>query len=291
LSEKGSWYGNVTKSAARARPIGAAELSDFPEVYDAAFSWDRAQEARTYLHVAATLSGKAPRSAVELGCGSGPLARLWARWGLEVYGVDRSGPALARARSQSHGLVPPGHWVLGTLQDFRLPRRVGLIVVPLDGLGYLVDGSDLVSFFRAARRSLGPGGVLAIDLTLHPSRGRPLPIRSAWRVGLRPNGLLRVSWRSHGRSWGTPPRRWEVGQVTVAMPGGRPRVFWESAPHAILTARALGRIAQDAGGFGKMVVYSDAAHRTEGARLRRLASPSRVHGSRLVCWLRTTAPG
>jgi SAM-dependent methyltransferase len=268
------------------RPGRALDLSLYPNVYDAAFSWDRSQEACTYLRVAASRRGKPPRSAAELACGTGPLARLWSAQGLEVYGVDRSVPAIARARELSREIVPPGHWVLGDLRSFRLPRRVEMAVVPLDSLGYLVEEEDFLKFFRAARRCLVPGGVLAIDLTLHPEGAPPLPIRNSWKVSLRPRGILKVSWRSQGKSWGSPPRRWEVGRVAVQVPGRPIQIFWEACPHATLTARRLRDLARKSGGFREIWVYSDAAHRARSRNMHRVSSFSRVQGPRLVCWRR-----
>ncbi|MGP8072296.1 MAG: class I SAM-dependent DNA methyltransferase [Thermoplasmata archaeon] len=269
------------------RPSRARNLSSYPNVYDAAFSWDRSQEAHTFLRVAASEFGRPPKTAVELACGSGPLARLWAAQGVEVYGVDRSPLAIARAQELSGSRVRPKNWLVGDLRSFSLPKRVELAVVPLDSLGYLVEEEDLIDFFDAARRCLAPGGVLAIDLTFHPEGARPLPIRNAWKVTLLPKGSLMVEWRSHGRAWGSPPRRWEEGRITVQVTGRPDQVFWEACPHAILSARALGNLARNAGGLEEMWVYSDAAHRARPAMIRRVRSPNRVQGPRLVSWRRS----
>ncbi len=212
---------NVRASPCPPRPPRALDLSRYPNVYDAAFSWDRSQEARTYLRVAASRMGKPPRSAAELACGTGPLARLWASWGLEVYGVDRSAPAVTQARELGRGTVPPGHWLLGDLRSFRLPRRVEMAVVPMDSLGYLVEEVDILAFFRAVRRCLAPGGVLAIDLTLHPEGAPPLPLRNAWKVSLRPRGIS----KSAGAGMGDP------GVHLLA--GGR----WGGSPSTCLVDR------------------------------------------------------
>jgi SAM-dependent methyltransferase len=267
-------------------PVGALELAHFPHVYDAAFSWDRAQEARTYLDIASFYRGGPARFAAELACGTGPLARRWAAEGVDVYGVDHCAAAVIRARELSRGIVPAPHWIRAELKSFRLPRPVELAAVPLDSLGYLVEERELVSFFRSAGRSLLPGAVLAVDLTLHPEGGPALPIRNEWEVSLRPQGVLRVSWRSQGRTTGRPPRRWEVGQITVTAPDGSSQLFWEARPHSVLDAPTLENLAQKAGGFGEMEVYSDAAHRAGGVEIHRLAKDDPVEGPRLICWVR-----
>jgi len=277
----------VKASVGPKRPAGAFLLARYPNVYDAGFSWDRSREALTFLRVAARLSGRHPRSVVELGCGTGALTREWAARRIDCYGVDRSMPALVRARELASGLVPPGHWLRGDLRSVRLSRRVDLAVVPLDGLGYLVDAEDLLAFFRSARRCLAPGGVLAADLTLHPEGARPLRIRNTWEVALRPAGRLTIRWDSQGRAWGRPRRRWEVARFAVRLPDRPRQLFWEAEPHAVLSAPELAELAGEAGGFGEMWVFSNAAHRERSGRFYRLSSWRRAVGPRLVAWRRT----
>jgi SAM-dependent methyltransferase len=230
--------------------------------------------------------GHPPRSLAELGCGTGAVARLLARSGLEVFGVDRSVTAVARARWVSRGSVPPQNWLVADLRNFRLPKRVDLAIVPMDGLGYLIQTEALIDFFRSVRDALSSRGVLLIDLSLHPEGRAPMPIRSAWNVRLRPQGTLSVVWRSVGGAWGSPRRRWEEARITVKAPDGTRQVFWEAAPHAVLSARELGEFARTAGGFGEMRVYSGAAHRSRRSRIRRTAPGLLAEGARLIAWQR-----
>ncbi len=269
------------------RPRRAIDLSRYPNVYDAAFCWDRSREAETFVDLATSRLGKAPQTAVELACGTGALARLWASWGLEVYGLDRSRSAISRARASSRNLVSPDHWVVGELRDFRLPQKVDLAAVPLDGLGYLVQERGILSFFRAVRRCLVPGGVLAVDITLHPENAAPLRIRNEWNVVLRPRGSLRVRWQSQGRPWGVPPRQWEVGRIDVHLPNCAGQVFWEARPHSTLSPQALRSLSRKAGGLREMWIYSGSAHRAGPRTLRRTDSKESILGPRLITWQRT----
>lgn len=276
--------GRRTTRPSRSRSVESPPLPlhENPEVYDAAFSWDRANEARTYLEVASHHLGRAVRSAVELASGTGPLARRWASLGVEVYGLDASRAAIRRARTLSRGFVPSSHWIVGDLRDFRCSPPVDLVVLPLDSLGYLVEADDLQSCFLSAFRSLRPGGVFAVDVTLHPARGPPLRIHNRWSVRLRPAGRLDVLWRSWGRAWGEPPRRWEVGTIRVRAPSGRVQTYRDQAPHAILSEGALRGLGTSVAGFRTCTVYSDAAHRAGEAPLRPLRSPRGHLGPHLV---------
>lgn len=222
---------------------------------------------------------------MELACGTGPLARLWTARGIEAGGVDRSVRSLERARALSSGRTPKGWWKQGDLRSFRLPAPVDLAAVPLDSLGYLTTPRSFHGFFRSARAALRPGGVLAADLTLHPETSA-LPIRNSWRVDLRPGGELRVSWNSFGRPWGSPRRRWEVGRVDVRAPDRTRQVYWEAAPHAVLSAGELAGLALESEGFGPMTVFSDSAYRSSARRLSPLRSDDGAVGARLVAWVR-----
>lgn len=203
-----------------------------------------------------------------------------------VYGVDRSLPSLAWARRASRGVIPSSHWCHGDLANFRLPERVDLAVVPLDGLTYLTEEEDFVSFFRSCRGALVPGGILATDVTLHRKGGRPFRVRNHWNVSLLPEGRLSVHWRSQGDPWGIPLRQWEVGRIALSLEGRVRQVFWEASPHATLTSGQLEGFAKMAGGFGRMVVYSSSAHRPLRTVLKRDPTRGQTGGPRLVVWTR-----
>lgn len=267
------------------RPEGALPLCDYPNVYDAAFSWDRTREASTFLEKGRSLRKGTVSSAVELGCGTGAIARILAGQGLTVFGIDKSRASVARANALSKGIVSRPTWIVGDLRTFRLPRKVDLAVAPLDGLSYLVESQDIIKFFRSVARSLTPQGVFAADLTLHPEGGQPLHIRNSWKVKLRPRGALSASWQSQGAAWGSPRRQWEVGRISVRAPDGSRQLFWEASPHACLSIKELNGLADTAGGFSQMKIFSDSAHRAREAEPRQVDPSGKLIGPHLVAWV------
>lgn len=251
-------------------------------MYDAAFSWDRGGEAGTFLQVAGQLLGRPPRSVVELACGTGPMARRFAALGLTAFGVDRNPWALERGRSLGLPMARRVRWRLADLRSFRLPVRVEVAVLPLDGVTYLPDVEDLRAFFASTHAALRPGGVLLLDATLTPPRVAPRPFRHRWTVRLLPRGRLSVEWRSGGRLPGTLRRRAETARLTVFGDGLPRRTYLEGEAHCVLSAEELYALAVRNGPFANFRVYSGPAHALQGSRLRVLRRYPRVGGTHLV---------
>ncbi|MGI0133048.1 MAG: methyltransferase domain-containing protein [Thermoplasmata archaeon] len=249
----------------------ARNLGDHPEVYDAAFGWDRTREARRFLDAAEMILARPPKSVAELACGTGALARRWAQMGLDVIGVDRNPVALRRARELTQREGSHVAWVRSDLRSFRLPRPVDVVALPLDGLTYLVGRRALRSFFKSARLAVGAEGVVLMDATLIPRRSRAPGIRDRWTVRVWPRGRLTVEWRSFGRVQGHPRRRDEVARMELDTGDGVSTLFAERAPHSVLSADEVDELARSRGPFRRMGVFSSPAHhdRSGAMKLRR----------------------
>ena len=105
-----------------------------------------------------------PRTAVDLACGTGSVALLLAKQGLQVTGVDMSEEMLCQASYKSQGLENPPIFVRQKLQDLRLPRGVDLAVCALDSLDYITDPKDCAQAIRRVFRALNPGGCFIFDV-------------------------------------------------------------------------------------------------------------------------------
>ena len=111
-----------------------------------------------------TREGMAPRTAVDLACGTGSVALILARMGLAVTGVDMSEEMLtvASQKAQEAGVYPM--FVCQRLQDLRLPRGVDLAVCALDSLDYILDPADCAQAIRRVYKALNPGGIFIFDV-------------------------------------------------------------------------------------------------------------------------------
>lgn len=108
--------------------------------------------------------GIKPRTAVDLACGTGSVALLLARQGLQVTGVDMSEEMLTVAAQKAQGLENPPLFIHQKLQNLRLPRGVDLAVCALDSLDYITDPVDCRRAIARVYRALNPGGIFIFDV-------------------------------------------------------------------------------------------------------------------------------
>jgi ubiquinone/menaquinone biosynthesis C-methylase UbiE len=108
--------------------------------------------------------GLRPKTAVDLACGTGSVAVLLARKGLQVTAVDLSAEMLAEAAQKAVDMENPPFFVCQPLQELRLPRGVDLAVCALDSLDYITDPDDCAEAIRRIYRVLNPGGIFIFDV-------------------------------------------------------------------------------------------------------------------------------
>src|SRR6266849_1648814 len=100
---------------------------------------------------------------VDLGCGSGILARLLTVAGYAAHGVDLSADMIGLARRNAPGAT----FEHGSLLDAELPPAVAVTAIG-EALNYATDvrvGTDaLREVFRRVRTSLDGGGVFLFDV-------------------------------------------------------------------------------------------------------------------------------
>jgi ubiquinone/menaquinone biosynthesis C-methylase UbiE len=105
---------------------------------------------------------------LELGCGTGRVSIPLARAGVDLVGVDRSAPMLARARTRTSRTSG----TLGTLSFVRadiraLPfkrRRFSIVLAPYGVLQSLVRERDLSATLDSVAHVIRSGGTFGIDL-------------------------------------------------------------------------------------------------------------------------------
>jgi SAM-dependent methyltransferase len=106
------------------------------------------------------------RRVLDLGCGTGQVARYFLDHGYQVTGIDLSEAMLEIAQVRSRKYVETGQarFLQGDATVFTLDERVGLVVSTYDALNHLENFEALGRSFQSVRRTIEDDGLLVFDL-------------------------------------------------------------------------------------------------------------------------------
>jgi ubiquinone/menaquinone biosynthesis C-methylase UbiE len=147
------------------------------DAYAPFYDWENAQTlGRRDVAFWRRVAGGASGPVLELGCGTGRVSLPLARAGVNVVGIDRSAPMLARARaavargfSRAGRRLPEGsRYVSFVRGDIRtLPfedSAFPMVLAPYGILQSLIRPRDLTATLASVARVLAEGGTFGIDL-------------------------------------------------------------------------------------------------------------------------------
>jgi SAM-dependent methyltransferase len=123
----------------------------------------------TYLFDLLRRHGDDPETVVELGGGTGALARrLQPLGGYDYVLTDASAAMLERAREKLRADGSPVRCVQADFtavgpEDLGPEAPADAVILVYDGLNYLLDEADVAALFRCVHRLLRPGGVAVVD--------------------------------------------------------------------------------------------------------------------------------
>lgn len=96
---------------------------------------------------------------VEIGSGTGHLAKRFQEAGFDYLGLDYSA-AMIRIAQEKH---PDLQFVQGDMRDFKLALPVESMIVTARTLSYLISNQDVDAAFKSMHHNLKKGGLLAFD--------------------------------------------------------------------------------------------------------------------------------
>ena len=138
---------------------------------------------------------------LELGCGSGRLLLALAAAKREFVGLELDPELLALAKRNLRALPPSKRKsvrvVRADMRDFSLSKRFDRVLLPYNALYCLLSKRAALACFRAARRALQPGGILALDVW----NAEPFARSSARDDAAPDDGEPVVTLRHGGRTW------------------------------------------------------------------------------------------
>ena len=183
---------------------------------------------------------------VEIGCGSGRMARELLRGGYDLVGFDVS-PAMIRLARQT---APEGTFRAVSVAKARIPRCRAVLACG-EVVTYVPGGlPELRRFFERAYAALRPGGVLVFDF-LHTAKGRTYHTKTfggdGWTMAVRADYSARASTltrrivvlRRAGTRW---RRSMETHRVRVYDPKTIARVL-QRIGFSVELSRSIGRHA------------------------------------------------
>ena len=101
-----------------------------------------------------------PKTALDLGCGTGVLCRLLREQGIRASGMDLSEGMIAIAREED----PEGHYDVADMNRYRPAEPVELVTCTGDALNHIPDLGDVARIFENVRQSLRDGGWFLCDI-------------------------------------------------------------------------------------------------------------------------------
>ncbi len=103
-----------------------------------------------------------PPKVIELACGTGIIADLLSRQGVEVTGYDASPAMISQARRKYDS--PRLKFKVATFDDFPLYEKFHAALCLYDSINYILTVEGIISFIRRVKQVLHPGGVFIFDI-------------------------------------------------------------------------------------------------------------------------------
>jgi len=138
---------------------------DFAEIYDGLMNDVDYESWAEYYTRLLSIYGIRGGKICECACGTGGLTLPLQRRGFQMTGVDLSREMLWQAaqKARKNGMTIP--FVQQDMRALNLHKPVDAVLATCDGVNYLMTDEDMLSFFRAAKRAIKPGGALVFDVS------------------------------------------------------------------------------------------------------------------------------
>ncbi|MDR4508959.1 MAG: class I SAM-dependent methyltransferase [Candidatus Brocadiaceae bacterium] len=144
-------------------------FDDYAELYDLFYSGkDYCAECDYIIQLVANHSGRAVKKILDIGCGTGGHALVWAQKGYDVTGLELSVTMLAYAREKAKISSVPVHFIEGDMRCFYLGRKFDIATAMFAVMGYQTDTSNVLSTLRSIRRHLEERSLFIFDVWFGP---------------------------------------------------------------------------------------------------------------------------
>jgi SAM-dependent methyltransferase len=136
----------------------------FAAVYDMFMDNVPYEEWAVYVKKILTKYGIEQGLVLELGCGTGSMARQLAAGGYDMIGIDNSEEMLQIARDKSGKGNEKILYLCQDMREFELFGTVAAVVSVCDSMNYILSEEDLLQVFKLVNNYLDPNGLFIFDL-------------------------------------------------------------------------------------------------------------------------------
>jgi len=112
-----------------------------------------------YQFYKALLDKSGVNSILEIGCGTGQLAKRFLRDGYGYTGIDVSMPMLEYARKE----MPSHHFHQMDMREINLETTFDAVIITARSISYILSNVDVIATFRSIKNVLKDEGVLIFD--------------------------------------------------------------------------------------------------------------------------------
>lgn len=167
-------------------------FSEFAEVYDRFMHYiDYPGWVRYILEIIELFEIRG-RRLLDIACGTGTCALLFAREGFEVTGIDISQQMLEQARKKIQNSGYRISLFQQDMREFKIDKRVDIATCLYDSLNYLLQTEDLQRTFVSVHRALEENGAFIFDMNTEYA------LKVVWGTNVwhRKEGGIASVWKS-----------------------------------------------------------------------------------------------
>jgi ubiquinone/menaquinone biosynthesis C-methylase UbiE len=129
-----------------------------------------------------------PRSVIDLACGTGTAALMWAESNITTIGMDGSEQMLSIARKKARQNRVAATFSCQPLTSFSVTQKVDLVTCYFDSLNYLLTLGELTACFKSVHRALHDGGYFIFDVNT------PEAMKVIWGSQVYADETADVAW-------------------------------------------------------------------------------------------------
>lgn len=224
--------------------------------YDIVFRRDVSGEVQFLIDLYLRHSGRAPRSMIDIACGPGYHAKLFAARGIAAFALDLQPEMIEFARSldtEPNGLI---HYLAADMRDFTLPAPADLALNSFDSIDCLDTQDQIVDHFRAVARNLTPGGLYVMEIT-HPRDCSMWNYGNFQYTGERNGTKVILDWAVNHPSADPITQVVDCEVIMTVIENGETKTFHDKARERFSTLQEYAALAKLSGALSLVESYGD----------------------------------